>query len=539
MISRPGSLETSLLAVAAAFTAAVAAASLWWPYGWDAGIFTWVADTIRHGGLPYRDAWDAKGPFSFYVFALIQQVAGLAMWPVRLVDLLLMGAGALAVVLIVRRYAPGTMGLWIGLLLLLGYYATDFWNTAQPDAWIGALAALAMLTLLRDDLDEHPVRALLAAFVIGVGLVQKPTFLALVPLPGLAMLLLPGRPMARRLGWAALLTFAALLPGALTALFFASRGELAGLVEGYIALNLEMSRQVVGGVVRGLFYTLDMTLHIGAMPLLLPAAVVGVVHLWSRDRRACLLLLAWCFGMALGIAAQRRYWTYHWHPFAWSLGPLAGIGLGVVARSGEEHTRPIRVLVGAALAFAVFALAFPLQRRVREWVQLLRGDFPSRAEYLRQFPRDQSDVIDDDLSLAEWLTAHSAPEDRVFVWDSPLANALAERRAPGRIGFFVPLVLARAGRNELVPLGPLQQRLREEFLRSLEQPDARLVAVSRKAMAGVEPNLRKNLPMLFPEFHDLLARGWNIVDSAGDYRIYARRPARDSLRTTPDAASGS
>ena len=70
MISRPGSLETSLLAVVAAFTAAVAAASLWWPYGWDAGIFTWVADTIRHGGLPYRDAWDAKGPFSFYVFAL-------------------------------------------------------------------------------------------------------------------------------------------------------------------------------------------------------------------------------------------------------------------------------------------------------------------------------------------------------------------------------------------------------------------------------------------------------------------------------------
>lgn len=511
----------------AAFTAAVAAASLWWPYGWDAGIFTWVADIIRHGGLPYRDAWDAKGPFSFYVFALIQQVAGLAMWPVRVVDLLLMGAGAAAVAAIVRRYAPGTMGAWVALLLLLGYYATDFWNTAQPDAWIGALAAMAMLTLLRDDLHERPVLAAVAAFVMGIGLVQKPTFLALVPLPGLAMLLLPGRSISRRLAGAVLLTLVALLPAALTALYFRSQGQLDGLVEGYITLNLEMSRQVVGGVLRALFYTLDMSLHTGALPLLLPVAVVGAAHLWSRDRRACLLLLAWCLGMALGIAAQRRYWAYHWHPFAWSLGPLAGIGLGVVARAGEGQSRPTRMLVGAALAFAVFALAFPLQRRVREWVQLLRGDFPSRAAYMQQFPRDQSDVIDDDLSLAAWLTTHSAPDDRVFVWDSPLANALAGRRAPGRIGFFVPLVLARASRNEPVPLGPIQLRLRDEFLRSLERPEARFVAVSRRALAGIEPNLRKNLPVLFPEFREVLAQRWHVVDSAGDYRIYTRRPAGD------------
>jgi hypothetical protein len=419
------------------------------------------------------------------------------------------------------------MSAWTALLLLLSYYATDFWNTAQPDAWIGALAAIAMLVLLREDLDARPGLAALAAFLMGIGLVQKPTFLALAPLPGLAVLLVTGRSLPRRLVGAAWLTLVALLPAALTALYFASRGEFAGLVEGYITLNLEMSRQVVGGVVRALFYTLDMTLHTGALPLLLPAAVVGAAHLWSRDRRACLLLVAWCLGMALGIAAQRRYWAYHWHPFVWSLGPLAGIGLGVLVRAGEGHARPLRLLAGAAVGFALFALAFPLQRRVREWAQLLRGDFPSRAAYMQQFPRDQSDIIDDDLSLAQWLTTHSAPADRVFVWDSPLANALAGRRTPGRIGFFVPLVLARASRNEPVPLGPIQLRLRDEFLRSLEQAETRHVAVSRKALAGIEPNLRKNVPVLFPEFHDVLAQRWHVIDSAGDYLIYVRRLADD------------
>lgn len=525
MTSRPGILETSLLAALAAFTAAVAAASLWWPFGWDAGIFTWVADVIRHGGLPYRDAWDAKGPFSFYIYAFLQRLAGPSMWPVRVFDLALMSSSALAVAVMVRRHAPGTMAAWIALLLLLAYYASDFYNTTQPDAWIGALAAIGMAILLRDDLAERVGLASLAAIIIGLGLVQKPTFLALLPLPALAVLLLPGRTLARRAGLAAVLTLAALLPAAITAGYFAAQGELSRLVEGYVTLNMEMSRQVVGGVGRGLFYTLDFALRMPAAPLLLPAAVAGAAHLWHRDRRACLLLLAWCAGMALCIAAQRRYWPYHWHPFAWSLGPLAGIGLAALFQDADERARPGRVLAAAAFALAVFTLVFPLQRRVREWGQLLRGDFPTRTAYLQQLPRDQSDLLADDFALGEWLAAHSAAGDRVFVWDSPLANALARRRTPGRIGFFVPLVLARPNQNEPVPLGPIQQRLRAEFLASLETPATRFVVVSRKAMAGIEPNLRKNVPVLFPEFSAALAERWQVADSVGDYRIHTRRTA--------------
>jgi hypothetical protein len=523
--SRPGIVESSLLAALAAFTAAVAAASLWWPFGWDAGIFTWIANVIRHGGLPYRDAWDAKGPFTYYVYAHLQALAGPAMWPVRVFDLALMASSAFAVAVAVRRYAPGTTAAWIALLLLLTYYASDFANTAQPDAWIGALAAIAMAVLLRPDLDERLGLASLAAVVMGLGLVQKPTFLALLPLPALAVLLLPGRTLARRAVVATLLTLAALLPAVLTVAWFAAEGELARLVEGYVTLNVEMSRQVVGGVGRGLFYTLDFALRMPAAALLLPAAAVGAVHLWPRDRRACLLLLAWGAGMALGIAAQRRYWPYHWHPFAWSLGPLAGIGLAAVFADGDARARPGRVLATTVLALTLFTLVFPLQRRVREWVQLLRGDFPTRAAYLQQFPRDQTDLLDDDFALGEWLGAHSAPEDRVFVWDSPLANALARRRTPGRIGFFVPLVLARANQNEPVPLGPIQQALRAEFLASLATPETRYVVVSHKAMAGIEPNLRKNVPVLFPEFSAALAERWQVTDSVGDYRIHTRRPA--------------
>ena len=423
MTGRPGRLELLLLAAVAAFTVAVAAASLWWPWAWDAGIFAWVGDVIRHGGLPYRDAWDAKGPFTYYVFAAIQQGAGLRSWPVRVVDLTLMATGAMGVAALVRRYGSGTMALWIALVLLLGYYASDFWNTTQPDAWIGAIAAIAMPLLLRDDIDQRPLWGIVAAFLLGLGLVQKPTFLALVPLPALAALLLPGRTAARRLLLATALTLVALMPAGLTAAYFAARGALPDLVEGYITLNMELSRQA-GGLGRGMLYTLYFALFTTPLPLLLPTALAGFAVVLEDDRRAALVMLAWAAGMLLCVAVQRRFWPYHWHAVSWSLGPLAGIGLAATVQ-GATRARAGRSLAIVLVALTLYVLAFPLQRKVREWTRLMGGGYSSRTEYYHEFDREQSDLVGDDLDLAVWLTRHSDPGDRIFIWDSPLAYPLS------------------------------------------------------------------------------------------------------------------
>ena len=109
------------------------------------------------------------------------------------------------------------------------------------------------------------------------------------------------------------------------------------------------------------------------------------------------------------------------------------------------------------------------------------------------------------------------------MWDSPLANALADRRTPGRVGFFVALVLPKANGRGVLPLGPIQQRLRQEFLESLDDPSTRYVAVTRDALIGREPMLRKGLPKLFPELERKLETQWAVVDTAAGYRIFARR----------------
>ena len=79
--------------VALVYAAAVAIVAAWaityptWPFGWDHGAFAWVGDVIARGGMPYRDAFDVKGPLSFYPSALVQLVAGRNWWGIRAFDL--------------------------------------------------------------------------------------------------------------------------------------------------------------------------------------------------------------------------------------------------------------------------------------------------------------------------------------------------------------------------------------------------------------------------------------------------------------------
>jgi hypothetical protein len=55
------------LAGIVALGVAWAVASLTWPFGMDQGVLAWVGDVVVRGGMPYRDAFDVKGPFPHYL----------------------------------------------------------------------------------------------------------------------------------------------------------------------------------------------------------------------------------------------------------------------------------------------------------------------------------------------------------------------------------------------------------------------------------------------------------------------------------------
>src|SRR5437667_5275133 len=126
-------------AAAAALFLALVPVYLSWPFGWDQAIFAWIGDVIRDGGMPFKDAWDVKGPATYYPYALAGLMFGGGPFGVRLLDLLLALLGTAVTLQLLRRLVEPQVAFIGALCILLNFMALGYWHTAQPDAWVGWL----------------------------------------------------------------------------------------------------------------------------------------------------------------------------------------------------------------------------------------------------------------------------------------------------------------------------------------------------------------------------------------------------------------
>ena len=70
------SMTTRLFVALAGALLIVRLPSLAQPMGADQGLYAYVGERIRHGGVPYVDAWDQKPPAIHYTYAALR-----AIWP--------------------------------------------------------------------------------------------------------------------------------------------------------------------------------------------------------------------------------------------------------------------------------------------------------------------------------------------------------------------------------------------------------------------------------------------------------------------------
>ena len=89
--------------------------------GTDSGVFLYIGERILEGELPYRDAWDHKGPLIYYINALGQLLRGDSRWGVWLLEVLAVyGAALLGFELMKRTFGelPAIFGSGLWLLAL-------------------------------------------------------------------------------------------------------------------------------------------------------------------------------------------------------------------------------------------------------------------------------------------------------------------------------------------------------------------------------------------------------------------------------------
>jgi len=503
-----------------------AVGSLFYPFGRDQGIFAWVADQILAGGVPFRDAWDQKGPATHYTYALVQLAFGRGLWGVRVLDLLAVVATQWVIVGLVRPRAGWFAALTSALIFGGLHYRLNEWNIAQPDAWGGmlALAAIAVLARPVRKVSVGAVGAELAAgALIGLATLYKVT-LAVMLLPPLVYALARARSDRRQMIARVLAIGAGF---ALTlALGLACLAAQGGLEE-FLEIQWTFNRLVHGG------YAHPLATHINALHLLalrcglylpLLAAGAATALMWRRERALTLALWTAIGTGLLALIAQRQYFLYHAAPVFAPLAVLAGIGaawlpghlLGAWRRGHWAG-----VLAGPALALAL-AWAIQPPYNIAGFRTYVFGSM-SVAEYRAQFSR-RDFPMPVYWEIASYMRETTRSDDTVLVWAfEPLIAYLADRRTVSRFGFHYPLTACLwPWLSASTSLTDLCQAYRAEMVAAFRAHPPAVVAVAFDDVNILMPRSSRDELEQFPELHDLILDQYVQDTVIGNFELWRR-----------------
>jgi len=490
-------------------------ASLWFPFGWDQGIMASVGSAIVRGGMPYRDAWEVKGPLAYYIFAAAEAVLGAHMWSIRVFDVLLLLVACAALARMVGRLTSPVTGVWIAIAFVFWYASLSWFFVSQPDGWVALIMILAIEPLVGKS--ERAGFGVLAwcALMTGCCALIKPFYAAFALVPASFVVFAP-EPRSRKAIAIAFIGAMTMLPVVLTLAWFAYRGAWASWMEVqfvYIPAYADGSLLQLGVLARKVFRYLwiDRTASpTGSVAVVLPAIGYAVYILWRESRQVAAMMAAW-LGVALFcLAIQGKFFVYQWIPTFPPFAVLSGVGLWRIANSTTD-----RASSGFALAIVSAALFFS-QTVVKpgvdvlRWLQLMTGATNSPAYYQRYVAWRY--VAGDNMAAANYIRERTRDSDNVAVFGNDATiNFLSGRANPTR--FLMGMPLTSSGVDEL------RAAYRQEYMAGLRmQPPIYFVVGQPYDTADKAAVLRQ-----FPELQDFLQVRYSLESQIGFLDLYRLR----------------
>jgi len=488
------------------------------PIGPDQGTYSYVAERILDGQLPYVDAWDNKPPATYYLHAaVLALVPEGARWAgtciegttqpcgyvaLQIADILWTLATAAAVLALARSLRFGTLAALTSTLLFVVYANVSQLSKegSTPEKQLLLPMVLAYLCVVRAR-GRVPL-LVLAGALAGCAFLFKQTAIS-IPI-ALAAFWLSERP--PWFGPRAWLPFALayLAPLALVALYFGLRGGLDDLWDAAFGYNLVQARtnplEIPRAALSGAWHVFS-----DSSALLWLLGLGGaLVAVGRRATSSALMLLVWwaiadALSLALGGAKFAQVYFVQLVPSLALLGGLA-VDYGWQATRGAPVVRAFAGL--CALTLFLLSSQFQATVTLRAWNERTPGHSSTPTEHLLA-----------DRFLAG---ARGGPDEPIFVWgDNSEVYLYAGARASGRFFHLFPLSRQYAERG-------FQER-RQELLRTWETTPPAIIALD-PAAARADPDGRLGLnPSSFPELQELLKTRYMPMDaSLGGWQAYRR-----------------
>ncbi|HEX8899505.1 MAG TPA: glycosyltransferase family 39 protein, partial [Chthoniobacterales bacterium] len=386
----------------------------------DEAVYSVVANEIIDGGRPYVDAIERKPPLLFWTYAAIFKVAGKYNWAALHTVALLWTLGAMAGLYVIGRRM---FNRETGLIAAFLYSVFQPWGTGKNLAFNGEL--LMNLPLVwawaivfgRSESRLRPELFAAGALLCAGFLLKQPAAIAALPIA--LYLFLPSYRRSRGLGLNDSIIHAAIL----TTGFFGALGLVAIVLQRQGILTEAFYWTLASHGIPHVFWERGVLLtlaFIGAcLPLVIGAALAfrDRLGLWADKRAERKALLGLVAASMIGTAAGARFYP---HYYIQLVPPLALLAAPYFAAFGTGRIKPRFWLVRPAMIIIVLAIAV-VAFSISHWRFLLPRREPSET--------------------ARYINAHSAPNDRIFVW-GPEASQFylhAQRRPASRYVLTFPL----------------------------------------------------------------------------------------------------
>jgi 4-amino-4-deoxy-L-arabinose transferase-like glycosyltransferase len=391
-------------------TVAIRLPSLLHPQPIDSeAMYSVVANEIVDGGRPYIDAIERKPPLLFWTYAAIFKIAGEFNWKALHIVALVWTLGAMAGLYVIGREL---FDCKTGLIAAFFYGVFQHWLTWKnlsfdgemlmnlPIIWAWAIALRRSSSRLRPEL--FAAGALLgAAFLL-----KQPAAIAAVPLG--IYLLLPSYRTSRSLTPTNSIIQAAIL----TLGFFAALGLVTILLWKQGILRDAFYWTIADHDIPHVFWQKGIVNTLAFLGACLPLVIGAIMacrdksEIWTgrtAERTALFGLLA---ASAIGAAAGARFYP---HYYVQLIPPLALLAAPYYARLWSRTMQPPHWLLRPAVAYAWLALTI-IAFSIVHWTGLVQRRVPYEA--------------------GRYLSTHSSPHDRIFVWGQSSEIYLDAHRRP-------------------------------------------------------------------------------------------------------------
>jgi hypothetical protein len=433
---------TWVVALSAALVVFMSLAGITQPVDRDEGAFLTIAYEVLHGRIPYRDAFDQKGPGIYYFLVAVLSLTGPLgkigqIFVARAVVALLNLATAAGLIVLGRRWWRFEVGalaalLWLFALPLYGgdqFFTEPFavvftvWALVIAARWPGARGAFA------------------AGVMLTLGSIFKQT--AVLALPGLAIIVVAAssaqmpwwRPTRARIAGLSALIGGVIAPWLVVMGLFAAAGALGPMVDQVVVYNVAHYPPSAPAAIRAsmrdatrLFQVLWIT----------PVVVVGAgLWRWVRGvggvRRApgSGALASLVIGVLNLLPFKSHAYTHYWIQVVPWAALLTALGLLAVldvwrSRSADrarQDGRGPRGLLAAALIMLVIVLT--------------SGRSITGAEARAAYPKLRSQV-----QVAAWIAQYAPPGTRLLVAPAePHYYFLADRLPVTSYVYLLPINL--------------------------------------------------------------------------------------------------